>query len=82
MTKEKNILTTLADNPALIDAVKTVLLKQFELPKEVDPRADDTLLGQKVRAYIAGASAVKNAFKEIGQHKTVPDSPKRENPAR
>lgn len=82
MTKEKNILTTLADNPALIDAVRAVFTKQFEIPALLGAGTSDEVLGQYFRAKITGAKAVEDAFKEIAQYKTLPTTPPRENPAR
>lgn len=80
--KEKNILTILADNPTLMEAVKAVLSKQFALPKEADPLADDALLGQKVRAHMAGIQAIENAFTEIAQYRSNVERPDRTNPGR
>ena len=83
MTKEKNILGILADNPALIAAVKELLIKHFEASTPaLRDDTSDVALGQFLRAKIAGLKAVDEAFKEITQYKTLPTTPPRENPAR
>lgn len=80
--KEKNILAILADNPALIEAVKKILLKQFELPQALGAGTSDEVLGQYFRAKMTGTKAIEEAFKEIMQYKTTPDKLERTNPGR
>lgn len=77
-----NILTVLADNPALIDAVKAVLTKQFDSSPVMGVDTSDVVLGQFLRARMAGLKAIDDAFKEINQYKTTVDKPVQSNPAR
>ncbi len=78
--EENKILGILADNPALSDAVKQCIAKQFSVDNLV-ATDNDILLGQMVRARLVGLKALNDAFKEIEQHKTSPDVEPRENPA-
>ena len=83
MTKEKNILSVLADNPALQEALKGLLVKHFEAATPtLRDDTSDVALGQFLRSKIAGLKAVDEALKEITQYKTLPTTPPRENPAR
>ncbi len=76
------ILKTLADNPALFEAVKSVLLKQFTTSEGEVEAFTDEQLGQRVRARIVGTQAVENAFKEIKSYKTPEPIPPKINEAR
>lgn len=80
--KEKNILSVLADNPALMEAVKTLLIKHFEGAPIITPETSDELLGQFLRAKTSGIKALEEGFKEIAQYKTVSNKQARVNPAR
>lgn len=82
MPQPKNILTTLADNASLIEAVRSILLKQFQIPENLSSSTSDEVLGQYYRAKMSGTKAVEEAFKEIAQYKTTLDRPARENPGR
>lgn len=76
---DKSILTGLADNEALFQATKDVLLKHFaEVPYAEG--ASDELLGQLTRARIVGRQKVEAAFLEISTHKTVPVLTEKQNP--
>ena len=76
----KNLLTSLADNKELLEAVRGVFLKQFELCG-LSYETDDIMLGQSVRASLVGKAGVEAAIKEIEQYKTVPQSTHKDNPA-
>lgn len=82
MPSSKNILSVFADNPALMDAVKAVLLKQFDIPDTLGVGTSDEVLGQYYRAKISGTKAVEQAFTEFAQYKTGVERPVRENPGR
>lgn len=71
----KELLKTVANNQALLEALKSHLLKQFEAPttfKDLPASTSDELLGQFLRARIAGINAVEDAFREISQLKMTP----------
>ncbi len=82
MSSTKNILSTLADNPALMDAVKLLVTKQFEAMPDLSKNPSDELLGQFLRAHVTGLKAIDDAWKELAQYKTTPDKEQRVNPAR
>ena len=75
------ILQPLADNQALLTAVKELILKQFSTDSLVVTDSDE-LLGQMVRARIVGIKAVENAFKEIERYKSTQPQVDKTNPAR
>lgn len=80
-----DILKIVADNQALTDALKVVILKQFDLSTisiSKAPEASDELIGQWVRAQIRGLQAVEEAFREIAQYKTVEGRTETHNRAR
>lgn len=76
-----NILKAIADNQALFDEVKRVLLQEFdEIP--YGDGASDELLGQVTRARITGRRMVEEAFRKIAAHRTPPVHPEKQNGAR
>ncbi len=75
-----NILTQLADNEALMEAVKQAILKRFEIPYAES--ASDELLGQVTRARLVGRAAVESAFSEIASYKSKPKAEEKVNRAR
>lgn len=78
-----NILTMIADNPALFAAVKEVVLEHFESSDlRTDEAIDDIRLGQMYRARLVGIQKVEEAFKEISSHRTRTDLSSNKNPAR
>lgn len=79
---DKNILSVLADNPALMEAVKLLVTKQFEKPPAMGPDTSDLVLGQFLRAHITGLEAIDNAWKELVQYRTVVEVKRDKNPAR
>lgn len=78
------ILKVIADNPALLSAVKSVLLEEFEKTTSGVPvTTEDAVLGQILRAKMTGIAVVEKAFREIERYKTFSDKPKlTSNPAR
>ena len=75
------ILKTVADNQALTEALKEVILKQFD-EESVSTSLNNESLGQVTRARLDGIKKVNLAFIEIGKYKTVKEIPKEDNPAR
>lgn len=84
---EKSILTAIADNPALLEAVRKIVEDEFSF--DVDSRwigdsvgISDKDLGEIVRARIEGLKKVGNAFRKIEHYKTVSERDVNKNPAR
>lgn len=79
-----SILSVIADNQALLDAVKAEILKQFDLPSDFlgADTVSDNQLGQFLRARLSGVKAVENAFREIARYKTKDTGHSSRNPAR
>jgi len=78
--QDKTILSSLADNEALLLAVKDAVLQQFaEVPYAEG--ASDELLGQITRARYVGRQKVEEAFRIIAQCKTLSEVPAKDNPA-
>ncbi len=74
------LLKSIADNPALTEALKELFLKQFE--DQGNTNLTDEALGQVTRARLDGIKKVNQAFKEIETLKTVKETPEKDNPAR
>ena len=77
---EPNILSSLANNEALFEATKKIILEHFE-EVPFSEGASDELLGQITRARHVGRQKVEEAFREIASYKVVPKSEGKENPA-
>lgn len=73
-------LQSFADNPALMEAVKELLLSKFSTDK-LKETEDDIKLGQMVRARLVGIQMVEDAFREIAQHRSIPKGVDKNNPA-
>ena len=69
-----NILKIIADNPALMDALKEVIYKQFNFDNVSNQMTNENI-GQAVRSRIDGKILVDNAFKEIAKYKTIAEEP-------
>lgn len=69
-----NILKIIADNPALMDALKEVIYKQFNFDN-VSNRMTNEEIGEVVRSRIDGKILVDNAFGEIAKYKTIAEEP-------
>ena len=65
-----NVLSTVADNPVLLEALREVLEKQFLTDDRTDDAVSDVQLGQVYRARLVGLQKIKTAFKEIATHRT------------
>lgn len=80
------ILSLIANNPTLSQALKDLLLKQFDAPKnwalDLPETTSNELLGEFLRARIAGSNAVEDAFKEISKFKTPEPRIEKVNPGR
>jgi len=75
-----NILSSLAGNEALFEAVKATVLEQFaEVP--FSEGASDELLGQVTRARYVGRQRVEAAFSKILALKVINKPEGKQNPA-
>jgi hypothetical protein len=81
MNNESNILKTIADNPALSDALKKLLEDQFSL-EDFMTNYTNEILGSQVRACLVAREGIRNAFIKISTYKTVQPKPDTRNPAR
>lgn len=79
---DKQILQVLANNEALMEAVRDIIISKFEITDIQDGIIDDLRLGQMTRARLVGIKKINEAFKEINQYKTIVDNPARINQAR
>jgi hypothetical protein len=75
------ILRALADNPALMEAVRETIESEFKT-ESIDLNMDNEMLGQITRSKIDGLQKIDSAFKKIAQSKSVPDAPEKKNPGR
>ncbi len=75
-----DVLSTVADNPALVSALKELLERYFKVESINTNEVSDVALGQIYRANIAGLTKLEEAFKELMKHKTpmtpVPREPR------
>lgn len=76
-----NILTVLADNPLLMEAVRDLIERQFAVD-DLKTDMSDADIGQRVRARLEGMKKVTAALKEIETYKTTAIQKRTENPAR
>ena len=79
-----DILTVIADNQALQEALRALLIRQFDPPKLITSLDATTneVLGQQTRARITGLAAIDSAFKEIQGYKTPSMQVASNNPGR
>lgn len=77
----KELLKIVADNPALLEELKTLFESKFTVDVSSDTLTDEHL-GQVIRARVTGLNKLKLAFTEIEQCATVKAKPERSNPAR
>ena len=75
------LLKAIADNPALFDALKSLLKKHFSLD-DIGTTYDNETLGQMVRARVDGLKKLESAFKEIAGHATLKEKEELKNPGR
>jgi hypothetical protein len=79
-----------ADNPALLEALKRTLLKQFDLDnsklrEQINSNTvmlPDKIIGEKVRAQITAVAGIEEGFREILRHRTVAEVKRTPNGAR
>ena len=75
------ILKGIADNENVKEALKELILKQFN-EDSTNTKLSNESLGQVTRARLDGIDKVNIAFKELETLKTVKEKPLEENPAR
>lgn len=75
-----NILTGLADNEALFEAVKSVVFEEFD-KIEYSLNATNEHLGEITRAKLVGAATVELAFRKIAAQKSTVPLTQKDNPA-
>jgi len=63
------ILKGIADNPALMEELKTLLLSEFE-SDPIEVGFSNERLGELVKARLMGKGAVERAFNRILEYKT------------
>lgn len=78
---QPDILKVIADNPALLTAVREVIEKHFSLDN-IDTSLTNEEMGEVVRAKVDGLKMVSAAFKEIERHKSIEPKVGGVNPAR
>jgi len=80
----KSILTVLADNESLMEAVRSVLERHFSVENvPMNSELSNENLGELVRARVQGKRLIDEAFKEIERYKTPgKPEPTGVNPAR
>lgn len=71
MPDNKELFRGLADNPSLMEALRTLLEAQFSTDT-LNRDHSDEVLGQMVRARLVGLQAVEDALKEIAKYKSQP----------
>ena len=74
-----SILSKLADDSALMDALREVLERQFDTKRE-ELGKTDLELGQIVRARLEGKRAIDAALKEIGRYRSFEVAESKTNP--
>lgn len=62
-------LKIIADSPSLQEALKKLLLAEFE-PSPLELGFSNERLGERERARMVGKEAVERVFLEINKHKT------------
>lgn len=83
MDKDKEILKVVADNPALFEILKKVILDEFEAEaQQADLGVTDEVLGQIFRARLVGKNKVENAFKKIYTYRSIETVEEKRNEAR
>ena len=78
---DKAILRGVADNPAMLEAIKKVIVGKFSVD-EISTRQSNELMGQQIRARIEGLHLVEEAFREIAHCATTQLRVEVLNPAR
>jgi hypothetical protein len=66
----ESVLKIIADNKVLLEALKEVFFKQFELKGSVTTTLSNDAIGQVVRARLDGLKLLESGFRELERHKT------------
>ena len=75
------ILKGIADNPALMEEVKKLLLDEFE-SEPIEVGFSNERLGELVKARLVGRSAVDRAFSKILEYRTPGEKTEGKHPGR
>ncbi len=75
------VLSIIADNPALLAALREALEKEFSLEDFKTNYTNETL-GSQVRACLVAKEGIRNALNKISQFKSQPEKKEIRNPAR
>jgi len=78
---DKNILSQIANNPTLFNALKEVIENRWSFDGVSNQMTNENI-GQVVRSRIDGLILVRNAFIEIERYKSVEEKPLEKMPAR
>jgi hypothetical protein len=77
----ENTLKQIADNPALFEAVKEVMRKEFKLD-DISPDLSEREIGETAKARLLGKKLLERGFEDIERHKTPTVTPNEDMPAR
>lgn len=77
----KDLITALANNQALLDSLKEVLYSHFK-EDEISTDMTNENIGQVTRARVDGRKRLDAAFQEIERHKSFAEKPPTQNPGR
>lgn len=75
------ILKGIADNPALLEELKKLLLEEFE-SEPVEIGLSNERLGELVKARLTGKYATERAFSKILEYKTPGEKVEGKHPGR
>lgn len=64
-----SILKGIADSPAILEALRSILEKQFDL-KKLSHNDPIDLLGETVKANLVALKGINKAFDEIANYRT------------
>lgn len=78
---DKELLQGFADNETLSLAIKELLLSKFSY-HTIGVNQNNQATGEAFRVIALARQKVEDAFRELAQHKTVPDPVDKVNPAR
>lgn len=75
------ILKTIADNPALMEELRSMFLAEFE-SQPIEVGFSNERLGELVKARLMGKNAVDSVFNKILEYKTLPEKVEAKHPGR
>ncbi len=75
------ILKGIADNPALMEELKKLLMDEFVTPT-LEMGYSNERLGEMVKARLTGVSAIERAFRKIMEYKTLEPKVEGKHPGR